>query len=295
MSPLTPSDLELARLASPGTPDAQLVVQLAQRTLAELATEPPISHEIVASMRDVIRIDEEDIPWPGCLTYTVDGLVITLRRSDSRGRKPFTAFHEILHTFLPGFAMHTQFRCEPAGTQPTEAQPRDRDIETLCDVGAAELLFPRGPFSADLADAPATFELVEQLATRYDASVEATARRVVSLHPRPALLLVLASTRKPSDPHAPPAPRVRSAQSSGSWPYVPRYKSVPRHGLLSQALQGEKIDEIASSLGDLTTPPITDVRISARPYPYTDDRGENHMRVLALITSANSPSPHNVA
>ena len=257
--------------------------------------EPPISHEIVASMRDVLRVDEGDIPWAGFLAHTGDGLVITVRRSDGRGRKRFTAFHEILHTFLPGFATQVQFRCDPVGPETVVAQRRNPGIEALCDLGAAELLFPRETFCADLADNPATFDMIEQLASRYDASLEATARRLVSLNPSPVLLLVLASSCKPTAPDAQPRLRVQSAQPAGSWPFVPRYKSVPTDGMLNRVLQGEKIDEIASSLGDLTNPPITDVHVSARPYPYTDNRGEQHMRVLALITPATSPRPRNAA
>lgn len=288
------SDLELARLASPGMSDAQLVVELAQRTLDELATEPPISHEIVASMRDVIRVDEADIPWAGFLAHGPGGLVITLRESDSHGRKRFTAFHEVKHTFLPGFEMQIQYRCNPSTFLPEDAQRRDPGIEALCDLGAAELLFPRAAFRSDLAGNLVTFDLVEELARRYDASLEATARRVTALHPKAVLFLVFEQGRKPSAPHDRPLLRVRSAQPRGPWPFVPRYKSVSDDGIFGQALIGEGIDEIVSSLGNLTNPPITGVRVSARPYPYFDERGGQHMRVLALIMPATS-SGHRYA
>jgi hypothetical protein len=281
------SDLELARLESPGTPDAQLVVQLAQRTLDELGTQPPISHEIAASLRDVIRIEEAPIPWAGYLTPGADGLVITLRSRDCWGKKRFTAFHEVEHTYLPGFgAALTQYRCHPA-TPLDATRVRDPNLEALCDIGAAELLFPRTAFSDDLAGNSTTLDLVEQLAARYDASIEATARRLASLHPQPTLLIALEPARKPSAPQAEPLLRVQWAQANGDWPYVPRHKSVPDDGAFDRALQGEAVDEI-TSLDTLTSPPIKRAHVSARLYPYTDDRGEQHMRVLALITPANS-------
>jgi hypothetical protein len=295
MSAMTLSDLELARLEHPGTPDAQLVVQLAQRTLDELPMEPPINHEIVASLRDVIRIEEAPIPWSGFLAHTDDGLVITLRESDSDGRKRFTVFHEVMHTFLPGFGTQVQYRCDPTLAVPDATQFRDPALESLCDLGAAELLFPQPHFLADLAGNPATFTLVEELAARYDASVEATARRVVSLHPTRTLLLVLTLGCKPSEPNARPQLRVQSAQAGGRWPYVPRYKSVPDDGIFGRALRGEMIDEIVSSLGTLTSNAITDVQVSARLYPYIDDRGEQHMRVLALITPTTSRRSRNAS
>lgn len=287
MSSLLLSDLELARLESPpGTPDTQLVVQLAQRMLDELAMAPPISHDVAASLRDVIRIEEAAMPWAGYLARAPDGLVITLRSSDGWRRKRFTVFHEIEHTFLPGFGVQVHYRCDP--TAPLNTTPaRNPTIEALCDIGAAELLFPRAPFCDDLAGNAITFDLVEQIADRYDASLEATARRVVSLHSQGALLIVLEPACRPTAPRELPLLRVRSIQASGGWPYVPRHKSVPDDGVFGRALQGEVVDEIAS-LGNLTNPQIAQAYVSARRYPYLNDQGEQHMRVLALITPATS-------
>jgi hypothetical protein len=279
------SDLELARLDSPGTPDAQLVIQLAQRTLDELDMQPPISHEIIASMRDIIKIEEDAIPWAGCLVPGPAGLQMTLRVGDCHGKKRFTAFHEVKHTFLPGFSIFTQYRCDPA-TPLDVSRVRDPDLEALCDIGAAELLFPRAAFHADLAGNARTMQLVEDLADRYDASLEATARHVVLLHPEPTMLIALEPACKPSEPYAEPALRVQWAHPNGRWPFVPKHKSVPDDSPFGRALQGEPVDEV-TSLATLISPAAERVRVSAGLYPYTDDRGEQHMRVLALITPSH--------
>lgn len=282
MNGLRISSLEAARLESPGVPDSQLVIELAQRTLDELAMEPPISHEIIASMRDIARIEEAAIPWAGCLLHENCVLVIRLRASDSPGRKRFTVFHEIKHTYLPGFVTATQYRCNPG--IPLEAgRVRDRDMEALCDLGAVELLLPRRPFLADLVGNPPTLNLVEALADRYEASLEATARRLVTLRPEPTLLIVLEPACARSAPAAEPKLRVRWAQASGQWPYIPKNKSVPADSPLARPLLGEIIDEVGSITG-LTNDTIRDVLISARLLPYADDQGEQHMRVLALIS-----------
>ncbi len=287
MMPPQLSDLEEARLDSPGTPDAQLVIQLAQRTLDELAMQPPISHEIIASMRDIIKIEEDAIPWAGCLVPGPAGLLMTLRVGDCWGKKRFTAFHEVEHTFLPGFSIFAQYRCDPV-TPPDLTRVREPGLEVLCDVGAAELLFPRAAFRADLAGNAPTMHLVEYLADRYDGSLEATARRVVSLHAEPTLLIALAPARKPSEPYAEPALRVQWVQAAGRWPFVPKHKSVRDDSPFGRALEGEPVDEI-TSLDTLINPATERVRVSARLYPYTDDQGEQHMRVLALITPAHQP------
>lgn len=288
MKDLRISDLEAARLESPGVPDSQLVIELAQRTLDELAMEPPISHEIIASMRDIARIEEAAIPWAGCLLHENCVLVIRLRASDSAGRKRFTAFHEIKHTYLPGFVTATQYRCDP-GTPLEAGRVCDRDVEALCGLGAVELLLPRRPFFEDLIGSPPTLTLVEALADRYEASLEATARRLVTLRPEPTLLIALEPACTPSAPGAEPKLRVRWAQASGEWPFVPKHKSVPADSPLAQPLLGEIIDEVGSITG-LASDTIRNVHINARLLPYADNQGEQHMRVLALISPISGKS-----
>lgn len=279
------SDLELARLASPGVPDAELIVMLAQRTLRELAMDPPIDHRIIASMRGIARIEQTDIPWAGCLLQEGSDLIVKLRSTDGRRRQRFTAFHEAKHTYFPGFTTVTQYRCDPRTAPPTA---RDAGLESLCDLGAAELLFPRLPFLADLSGNPPTLDLVEGLAQRYDASIAATALRVVTVRAQPTLLIALEPATKPSDPKAAAVPRIQWVQASGgSWPFVPRHKSVAPDSPLARALAGEIVDEVCD-LSGLSTPAITNVRVSANVYPYFDQEGTQHMRVLALVTPHRS-------
>ncbi|MDF3140859.1 ImmA/IrrE family metallo-endopeptidase [Streptomyces sp. T21Q-yed] len=270
-------------------------MELAQELLLELGLEPPISHDIVASMRDVISIDEAEIPWAGCLVPGEEGLAITLRAGDSHGKQRFTAFHEIKHTFMPGFRSVPQYRCDPAAPPP-ETSPRNASLEALCDVGAAELLFPRSWFSADLAGNEPTLDLIERLAIRYDASLEATARRLVTLYPEPALLVGFEPACKPTQPNAQPALRVQWAytNTSGSWPFVPKHKSVPESSVFGRALNGERVEESATLKG-LTSASTCPVHVSSRLYPYIDNQGEQHMRVLALITPTRKRRSNHAA
>jgi Zn-dependent peptidase ImmA (M78 family) len=283
MSGASLSDLELARLQAPGRPDALLVTDLARETLDELSAAPPVSHEIVASMRGIVRIEEAAIPWAGYLARGRAGLVITLRSSDGHGRRRFTAFHEIMHTYLPGFAITPQYRCDP-GASHDPALTQVRRLEALCDLGAAELLFPRRAFREDTAGSAPTMPLAEQLARQYEASVEATARRLVSLR-GPALLLALEPAHRPRAPYEDPKLRVQWVHLSGDWPFVPRHKSVPSESVLAQPLVGDHVEETATLTG-LTAAPIRDVRVSAGLYPYADGDGTQHTRILALITPA---------
>jgi hypothetical protein len=292
MTGLMLSDLERARLESPAESDAGLVVRLAQRAVAELDMDPPISHVLMASMRGVRRIEEADLPWAGCLVVEDGALVIRLRASDVHGRKRFTAFHEIVHTYLPGFSVATQYRCDPELPDDHGSSTKSA-VEELCDLGAVELLLPREAFLADVAGSPPTMEMASRLATRYEASLEATARRIVTLHERPAMLIALEVAPKPSAPRGEPKLRVQSVHASGGWPFVPRHKSVPAGSPLARPLSGEAVSETGTVTG-VAGVPLVAVHLSAVPAPYTDGSGREHMRVLAIISHPH-PAGHGRA
>src|SRR6266536_1577881 len=240
--------LEQARLEIPTASDAERVAILAQRVIAELDAKPPIDLEMVASWQGVDKIDVADIPWAGCLINDGGRILMQLRRGDSRRRRRFTGFHEIGHTFCPGFRLEAQFRCNP----PT---PTTSPIEVLCDVVA--------------------------VADDYDGSLESAGHRFVSLWPEETLMLVLEPgvRREEEGTNAEPKLRVRSVHAKGDWPYIPRNKSVEPEHPLGRALLGELVDERGQLDGLCSSGPQVDV--SARLIPYARD-GEQIDRVLAL-------------
>ena len=283
MTGLVHSDLELARRESPGVPDAELVVALAQRAVADLGMAPPVSAVLMASMRGVSRVEEADMPWAGCLMADDGELVIRLRASDVPGRKRFSAFHEIMHTFMPGFAVVPQYRCDPQFPGDGQEPSSKPAVEELCDLGAAEMLLPRAEFLADMAGSAPTISLASKLAVRYAASLEASARRVVDLHHRPAMLIVLEVAPKPSAPRAEPRLRVQLVHANGGWPFIPRHKSVPQGSPLASPLAGEPVNSTCTLEG-IADRPLQDVHVSAVFAPYTDRTSVEHARVVAMIS-----------
>jgi len=267
--------LEHARLEIPTATDAERVAILAQRMIDELDARPPIDLEMVASWQGIEKVDIADIPWAGCLINDGGRILMRLRRGDSRRRRRFTGFHEVGHTFCPGFRLEPQFRCNP----PT---PRQSPIEVLCDVVAGELLYPRRLVERDLAAADFGIETVVALAESYDGSFESAGHRFVSLWPEDTLLLVLEPgiRREEEGTHADPKLRVRSVHANGKWPYIPRNKSVEAAHPLGRALSGELVDERGQLDGLCPSGPEVD--ISARLIPYARD-GERVNRVLALF------------
>lgn len=185
----------------------------------------------------------------------------------------------LTHTFMPGYRLVTQWRCNPA-TREDESV----DTEALCDIGAAELLLPTDPVRDNLDHADFGLGTVEYLADRYDASLESAAQRFVDLWPEDVLLVALEVARKSSergDPAAEPKLRVRYGSRRGDWPFIRRHKSVVDGDPLLRALQGEQIDERAELAG-ISSASVEALDLSARLCPYVDSEGVVHDRVLAL-------------
>ncbi len=272
--------LELERLRNPSAPDARHVEQIAADVITELGEQPPVDLAVVASYRGIrdIRL-EGGLPVAGSLTPEPGRFVMRLRADDSPRRRRFTGFHEVGHTFQPGYWDVPSFRCSvTASTTQNTSGP-----EQLADVAAAELLLPRSFFVKDAAGMSFGLEAVLSLAERYQASIEATALRYVALRAVPTLLVVLApGLRKAEvgDPGAVPRLRVRYSSRSGAWPHVPRNKSAAEGGPLHRAHLGEEVDEMGT-LDDLGIGGLV-VRVSARPAHHRDREGRLHSRVLAL-------------
>lgn len=259
--------------------DQDHVIAVAADVLDDLGVMPPVDPAMILSYLGVSRVEPADIPWSGYL-FAEDGeLIVKVRHTDSWPRQRFSMLHEAGHTFLPGFDRAPRFRCDP-GLGQREGRSRP---ETLSDIAASELLFPRDTFTADLSGRP-TFDLVEDLAEKYRASITATALRVVSLAPVDSMLVVLDWATKPSqgnDETVESALRVQWTAPRGRWPFVPHHKSASPHGPLVRALAGEAVEE-AATLRDLCG---TDERLhlSARRYTYNTREGAK-TRVLAIYS-----------
>jgi Zn-dependent peptidase ImmA (M78 family) len=272
-SPGQLSLLEHLRATSPESSDEERIRRLSERLLDEADVRPPVSVEILASLRGIVDIEIADQPWAGMLSSVDSRLVVCVKETDSYPRQRFSILHEAIHTFCPGF-FDPQFRCNPSRS--------GSRLEALCDLGASELLMPRRHFTPDLAAGALDFDHVADLADRYQASLEAAAIRAVDLWHGDASLLVFRRQTKPSEAGQPDAqPKLRLAWShvSGPWPYLPRHRSVSDGSPFNRALIGEVVDE-ESSLVDLTSDAGTPFHVSARAV------GSD--RVLALVRPALS-------
>lgn len=280
--------LETERARNSGVSDEACVRSIAERVIRELEiVEPPIDVKMVASFLGIKTITKDrQLAEAGCLTSVSDLLQIRVRAGDSEPRQRFTICHECGHTFFPGFQRQTHFRCSPkpvhaAATNPLRASDAQQ-LERLCDVAASELLLPRQMFTAEVRSSVFALSSVATLATRYEASLEATARRFIAAQTDATALVILQVVQKPREfgTLAPEKLRVTSSHVSGSWPFLLRHKSANADGPFDRALQGELVHEM-TVIDDLFASPV-EVEVSAEACYYSAG-GDVRPRVMALL------------
>jgi hypothetical protein len=273
--------LDLARLEHPGADDVALIGRIAAETVERLAETPPIDLDVVAAFRDINDIRREDLDVSGSLTPEPSGLVMRLRRGDSRARQRFTGFHEVAHTFQPGYRDSRQLRCQPS----LMAVGRKSDKEALSDLGAVEMLMPRAFVESDLAEAEFGIDTTEAIARRYEASIHASAYRMSEVWPESTLVVTLEpGLRKEEigDEDAEPRLRVVHSVTSGRWPHVPRNKSAADDSPLVEAFEATEVVQAKTDLSDLVRGGAGAVEVSAKGFNYRAADGRMRRRVLAI-------------
>ena len=112
------------------------------------------------------------------------GFRIEFNPNRPRARMRYSVAHEIAHTFFADCAERVRNRSAHRATERDEWQ-----LETLCNIGAAEILMPVVSMRDDISD-DIGVENVLQLSRKYDASVEAILIRTSHLSQRPMVVFV---------------------------------------------------------------------------------------------------------
>jgi Zn-dependent peptidase ImmA (M78 family) len=229
------------------------------RQYESLFGEPPLPMDIeaLASLRGVRKCSEAPAHSKDAELVCDNEGRPTMRVNPDRPetRQRFSMAHEVAHTFFPEYAEKVRCRTDHRYRDPLNPEHL---LEILCDVGAAELLFPLPRFKIDARSAQDAQGLV-QLADTYRASREATLRRYAETSDSNVVTVYLAWKLKPTqaktlgnkdqmnlfgtDPHdeARAAWRLRidyaisSPVFSSAGYFVPRDKSVENAGPLYEA------------------------------------------------------------
>ena len=104
-------------------------------------------------------------------------------------RERFSVLHEVAHYVLPNH-QYELFLCDEAAL----AGRSDRVLEMEANELAADLLFQGNRFTLEANSLPISAATIKSLKTKYDASFESTARRLVEKSWRHCMLIVFQRT-----------------------------------------------------------------------------------------------------
>jgi hypothetical protein len=169
----------------------------------------------------------------------------------------------------------------------------DREVEQLCDMGAAEILLPEEEFRADLDRVGFGLAAVAPLRERYEASREAVIRRMVQLDQGPSVAVFLEYRLKPSEqaavgqlsligPLAEPRRKLRIAYTVASdsfSAFLPRHKSIPETSCVYRAAIG---NNVTTGIETWDIAELPSCRVEAMPMP-PGDAVDASLRVVALL------------
>lgn len=142
--------------------------------------------KIIASLVG-IKVVEMDIEQQrgekrdAVLVNTPAGKVVLYNPRRPRSRVAFSIAHEVVHTFFPNSSRGARFRHIVA-----EGSKEARELEGLCDLGAAEIVLPVVEFQKEVG-AKYSIAAVERLSRIFGTSFEATLFRLATAHPGVAI------------------------------------------------------------------------------------------------------------
>jgi len=165
-------------LAAAGNP-IDVITERA-RSLILAATEqglagPPFDPFDLAAHLKITVTPREDIGDARTVPAGGDRVRIEFNPNRPRARVRYSIAHEIAHTLFPDCVERIRHRAVRA-----ELQRHDAELETLCNVAAAELLMPIGTFP-ELKGESLSIDHLMELRAKYDVSAEAILLRVVRL------------------------------------------------------------------------------------------------------------------
>ena len=169
-------------------PDAKLMEDCARSLIRRSGLiGPPFVPDILAPLQQIRRIIRTNLGELDGLLITIDnGYIVKLNALQHPFRQNFSCAHEIAHTFL----LDNQAGGTPARTRTTVGERRRRvDEETLCNIGAREILMPEALFSGYAQEYGFSPQALAPLARTFGTSITATARRLVEISPDPLIAI----------------------------------------------------------------------------------------------------------
>ena len=158
------------------------LAELIDKIPSDLLRRPPIDIEHIAMRLGARKVVRRSLQGDGlCYPMERGAFVIILNETHSPQRQRFTCAHEVSHILL-----------DPTYKRTTIQRQHDRfaeRLESACDQLASEILMPRKLFSEYASSHAWQLSSIPGLASCFQTSMEATARRYVDTINEPCALL----------------------------------------------------------------------------------------------------------
>jgi hypothetical protein len=200
-------------------------------------------------------------------------------------RQNYSICHEIVHTFFDDcYEIVHNRRSNPKRFGPEE------ELESLCQIGAAELLMPEAEFRENLGEVDLSLSSVRFFVDRYQASREAVIRRMVDLSDRTCAAVFLSQRLSPreqsgqksvSNPVIQPRMRILYRTRRNDFPcYLPPHKSAPDDSCVHGA---KMVDVVVTQKERWDIPGFGRWKVEAMALPIPDNAGEDVPSVAVLV------------
>lgn len=170
---------------------------VASHFFTTFSEDPPFNMKALASLRG-LRWSDDDPRFSADSEIAPEGdgrVVLRINKARPLSRQRFSIGHEIGHTLFPDYQLAV--RCRKAINR--SWADSDDLLETLCDIAASELLFPTPWFNNRLSSLTLSAASIAQLAGDYQASRDATVRRLVELWEEPLAAVFFSWKLKPTE------------------------------------------------------------------------------------------------
>jgi hypothetical protein len=206
---------------------------------------PPFRPEILASFRNVREVRLKPMQsaarlFPDRATGT---LIIEVNEQHSEGKRNFSIDHETIHTVFPTY---TGSLIDDLVTGEFSSGSEE---ELLCDIGAAALLLDDRWLRPIALQSGCCLDTLFYLATRFNASLEATARKLIELQLWPCAFVFWEDGFRKNEripdgqrpflelmDHGLPQPQLRVARpycTRSFDTFIPHNKSIPETSLIA--------------------------------------------------------------
>ena len=223
------------------------VIKLVGDTVREYAsTEIPDFDEVCSGLGLVVK----EIPLPPKINGAIQGRTILINsRVQNNERKQFTRFHEVTHHLINEDEELLSMLHDATWDQDGEYE---RQVERLCNIGAAEFLMPHKEFIKLYEAKGFSVELIPVAANYFESSVIATTIQLAQVAPNSCITAICEHGLMPNETaqsqpplfdeeNHTPQPKlhvVYSASSPATKYWLARGTNIPEDHLIHQAFLG---------------------------------------------------------